>query len=217
MSEEKTQVFRGDEAPEMAIAETSEPVRAKSADAPADARSLQDQKDGPSHARAIGDATDGATDQRRIADADGLAELRQLHDAEGRSELRQMQDADGISEQRQIEDAEGPSEQRQIREGFQSFREPALDDAGEADAVAGAANDTTAQAASATVDTGAPAQKAPSDPDLTFSVEEDATPWALSIHLEERIALLGATNAKVNEQLNGLEDSIRRLAKRIGR
>ena len=55
------------------------------------------------------------------------------------------------------------------------------------------------------------------DADLTFKVERDATPWALSIHLEARIASLTVSTAKVNEQLGGLEDSIRRLAKRIGK
>ena len=55
------------------------------------------------------------------------------------------------------------------------------------------------------------------DPDLTFKVEQDATPWALSIHLEARIASLTESTAKVNEQLGGLEDSIKRLAKRIGK
>lgn len=228
MSEEKTQIFRGDEAPEMAIAETGEPVRAKTVGAHSDVRSLQDRNDGPTQSHAIADATDGMADQRRMDDADGLAELRQLHDAEGLSDLRQMQDAEGLSELRQMQDADGLSDQRQIQDAIQAFNAPALNDGGgpserrelhdSTAALPAAAGDATNQAAShATPQPGTAAATAPSDPDLTFKVEEDATPWALSIHLEERIAKLGATNAKVNEQLNGLEDSMRRLAKRIGR
>ena len=56
-----------------------------------------------------------------------------------------------------------------------------------------------------------------SDPDLTFKVDDDATPWALAIHLEERIASLGVTTTKVNHQLDRLDESIQRLAKRIGK
>lgn len=227
MSEEKTQVFRGDEAPEMAIAETSAPVKPKAVATPADARRLQDQKNGPSDMRAIGGAADGAADQRRMDDADGLAELRQLHDAQGLSELRQMQDADGLSDQRAMQDADGLSDMRTMQDAAQAFNAPALND-GEGPsqrrelqdhnaAIPGMPANAATPSAGGTPQADATAASAPSDPDLTFKVEEDATPWALSIHLEERIANLGATNAKVNEQLNGLEDSIRRLAKRIGR
>jgi len=56
-----------------------------------------------------------------------------------------------------------------------------------------------------------------SDPDLTFKVEDEATPWALSIHLEERIASLGESTAKVNRELDRFEQSIQRLAKRIAK
>ena len=240
MSEEQTQVFRGDEAPEMAIAETGGPVRKKPIDAPIDSRGLQDQKDGPSLSRAIGGAAGGGGEQRRMDDADGLAELRQLHDAEGLSDqralhdashggdsatardgdgpsdVRRMEDADGLSDQRRMEDADGLSDQRRLQdaEGLSERRElhdhhAALPGAGDGEqALAG--DEVAGQAEVA-------AEAVMSDPDLTFKVEEDATPWALSIHLEERIASLGVTTAKVNEQLHGLEDSIRRLAKRIGR
>ncbi len=227
MSEEKTQVFRGDEAPEMAIAETSAPVKPKAVDAPADARRLQDQKDGPSDLRAIGGAADGNVEQRRMDDADGLAELRQLHDAEGLSDQRSIQDADGLSDQRTMQDAaqafnapalnagEGPSEARRMDDGSGPSERRQLHDHNAA--MPGMPANAATPSAGGTTQAGAAAAAAPSDPDLTFKVEEDATPWALSIHLEERIANLGATNAKVNEQLNGLEESIRRLAKRIGR
>ena len=53
-----------------------------------------------------------------------------------------------------------------------------------------------------------------SDPDLTFK-PHDATPWALSIHLQERIASLGVSTARVGHQLDALEESIKRLGKRI--
>jgi hypothetical protein len=57
-----------------------------------------------------------------------------------------------------------------------------------------------------------------SDPDLTFKIEEEeAAPWALSIHLEERIASLGESTAKVNRELDRFEQSIQRLAKRIAK
>jgi hypothetical protein len=53
---------------------------------------------------------------------------------------------------------------------------------------------------------------------LTFKIEEEeAAPWALSIHLEERIASLGESTAKVNRELDRFEQSIQRLAKRIAK
>lgn len=208
---------------------------------PASTRHLQDARDGQSDVRRLDDAQDELADLRRLHDADGDAhtntlndgsgpvidtghghgdgpsDVRQLHDADGLADARHSHDADGPSDQRRMEDAQGLSDTRQMHDHWadvppsgepgpvtlNQFGEPVdADEAAEEAIVAEAEAVSEAQM---------------SDPDLTFSVDDDATPWALSIHLEERIASLSVTTTKVNEQLDGLEESIRRLAKRIGK
>ena len=271
MSEEKTQIFRGDEPPEEAIADTAEVVRKKPLSAPVDQRGMRDQKDGESFDRSMRDAAGGPGEQRHMDDADGLSELRQLHgkdgreggpalrDGEGPSDLRQMedaghgigetslrngdgpsdarrmedadglsdqramQDADGLSDQRKMQDAEGLSDLRAMKdaEGLSDLRQmsdqQALMPDGSVDDSAMGDADELAAAQELIDDEAEPVPEVMSDPDLTFAVEDEATPWALSIHLEERIASLGVSTKKVNEQLDVLDESIKRLAKRIAR
>ena len=273
MSEEKTQIFRGDEPPEMAIADTTEIKRARSRKGPSDQRAVQDQKDGETFSRGIHDARDGHSEQRSMHDGDGLADLRQLHgkdvgegatalrdgdgpsdmrqlhdaegsadgqvshrgegpsdgrhlhdadgltdarhshDGDGASDLRQMHDADGLSDQRRMEDAQGLSDMRAMHDQQGLHVGGAIGDTGlegdEEGHELGAAE--TAEQAEAEAEV-------VSDPDLTFKIEEEeAAPWALSIHLEERIASLGESTAKVNRELDRFEQSIQRLAKRIAK
>lgn len=259
MSEEKTQIFRGDEPPEEAIADTSEIVRKKPLSAPVDQRGMRDQKDGESFERSMRDAAGDPSEQRRSDDGDGLSELRQLHgkdvgegaaglsdgdgpsdlrklsdaehaigeadrhrgdgpsdqrrmeDAEGLSDRREMKDADGLSDRREMHDAEGLSDLREMRDQQAQIGDGSSGETGTAEDDAAAVEEGTA------TDTAEAAAEVMSDPDLTFMAEDDATPWALSIHLEERIASLGVTTTKVNQQLDRLDESIQRLAKRIAR
>ena len=249
MSEEKTQIFRGDEPPEMAIADTTEIKRTSARKGPSDQRAVQDQKDGETFSRGIHDARDGHTEQRSMHDGDGLADLRQLHgkdvgegatalrdgdgpsdmrqlhdadgltdarhshDGDGESDLRQMHDADGLSDQRRMQDAQGLSDMREMHDQHGLHVGGTIGDTGlagdEAGHELGAAETTEQSEAGAEV---------VSDPDLTFKIEEEeAAPWALSIHLEERIASLGESTAKVNRELDRFEQSIQRLAKRIAK
>lgn len=234
MSQEKTQIFRGDEAPEMGIAETGEAAPERRSSGPVDQRALADSKEAPqgerremrdaqgeAELRRMDDAAGGQSDQRRMDDAaEGLAEQRRMEDAEGLSDRREMNDADGLSEQRRMDDADGLSELRQLHDhkaalpgeggGKPEVKLNFNDDEPEPEPEPVAAAPAPAK----------PAVEPPSpqdDADLTFKVERDATPWALSIHLEERIASLGLTTAKVNEQLDALEASTKRLAKRVGK
>ena len=249
MSEEKTQIFRGDEPPEMAIADTTEVKRTRARKGPSDQRAVQDQKDGETFSRGIHDARDGHAEQRSMHDGDGLADLRQLHgkdvgegatalrdgdgpsdmrqlhdadgltdarhthDGDGESDLRQMHDADGLSDQRRMQDAQGLSDMREMHDQHGLHVGGTIGDTGlagdEAGHELGAAETTEQSEAGAEV---------VSDPDLTFKIEEEeAAPWALSIHLEERIASLGESTAKVNRELDRFEQSIQRLAKRIAK
>ncbi len=214
MSQEKTQIFRGDEAPEMGIADTGEAAAEQRREAPVDQRALSDSKDAPQGER------------RELRDADGESIARRMDDAAGGpDEQRRMDDAEGLSEQRTMNDADGLSELRQLHDHKAALPGDGLDKP----AVPLNFNDDepepapTAAAAAAPAAAAVPAKPAiepPSaqdDADLTFKVERDATPWALSIHLEERIASLGLTTAKVNEQLDALEASTKRLAKRVGK
>ena len=249
MSEEKTQIFRGDEPPEMAIADTTEVKRARSKKGPSDQRAVQDQKDGETFSRGIHDAHDGHAEQRSMHDGDGLADLRQLHgkdvgegatalrDGDGPSDMRQLHDADGLTDARHSHDGDGASDQRHMHDGDGPSDQRHMEDAqGLSDMramhdqkglhVGGAIGDTGLEGDEAGHEVGAAetAEQAEagaevvSDPDLTFKIEEEeAAPWALSIHLEERIASLGESTAKVNRELDRFEQSIQRLAKRIAK
>jgi len=272
VSEEKTQIFRGDEPPEMAIADTTEVKRARTRKGPSDQRAVHDLEHGETLHHEMHDAHDGLVEQRSLHDSDGLADLRQLHgkdagegatalhdgdgaaiarhlhdadgdadghaghhhdgpsdgrsmsdadgladgrhmhDGDGLSDARHMQDADGLSDQRQMEDAQGPSDMRALHDQQGLHTGTRVGDAGlegDEDGLELGAADAT-EAADAQVEV-------MSDPDLTFKVEEEATPWALSIHLEERIASLGESTARVNRELDRFEQSIQRLAKRIAK
>ncbi len=208
---------------------------------PASTRHLQDARDGQSDVRSLNDAQDELADLRRLHDADGDAHANTLNDGsdpvldaghghgEGPSEARHLQDADGLVDTRQSQDADGPSDQRRMEDaqGLSDTRQmhdhwAAVPPGGEPGTVTlnqfgepVGADEAADEAIVAEAEAVSEAQM--SDPDLTFSVDDDATPWALSIHLEERIASLSVTTTKVNEQLDGLEESIRRLAKRIGK
>ena len=197
-----------------------------------------DDAAGPTDARSVNDANgpselpqqhgaDGPSDQHSLRDADGPVDARHAHDADGPSELRSLQDAEGLVDTRHVQDAEGPSIQRQMQDASQApgAAPPRAshnfhDDeppAAETDRVTLNSFGEPVAPDPADAAPEAQAQATQSDPDLTFKVEEDATPWALSIHLEARIASLTESTAKVNEQLGSLEDSIKRLAKRIGK
>lgn len=215
---------------------------ARDADGAVDAQHPHDG-DGPSQLRSMNDAQgpsdtnhahdgDGPSEQRSLSDAEVLVDAILAHDAEGPSELRSISDAEGPVDARHVQDADGPSLQRQLEDALHvpapaaqqhahSFHD---DEAPEPEANAGM---VTLNSAGEVVDpdpAAAPAAPPPAkgeaqvaEPDLSFKAEQDATPWALSIHLEARIASLAESTAKVNEQLGGLEDSIKRLAKRIGK
>ncbi len=247
MSEEKTQIFRGDEAPEMGIAETGGPAQAPRRPAPSDQRALQDQRDGEQHLPETHDArggedvrelpataTDGPVDghdsrdaagpveMRESRDAGGASDLREMSDAQGAADVREMHDGDGASEQRRMDDADGLSELRQLHDHTAAQPAPAAAKEKSAlnfneDEVVAPAPEAPAVASPRLPPRQVDPPSAADDADLTFKVERDATPWALSIHLEERIASLGVTTAKVNQQLDALEESTRRLAKRIGK
>lgn len=220
MSQEKTQIFRGDEAPEMGIAETADATPARRPQSPVDQRALSDSKNAPQgERREMRDAEQGAAEQRRADDAEGGPSVQhRMDDAQGPSDTREMRDAEGVSEQRVLNDADGLSELRQLHD-----HKAAVPDAlaGKAEVQLNFNDDEPEPVAAAPAPPPAkPAVEAPSpkdDADLTFKVDDDATPWALSIHLEERIASLGLTTAKVNQQLDALEASTKRLGKRVGK
>jgi len=220
----------------MAIADTTAAELARARKGPSDQRAVQDQKEGKTLERGIRDAHDGHVERRSLHDGDGLADLRQLHgkdvgegatalhdaddvidarrshDGDGESDPRHMHDAEGLSDQRRMQDAQGLSDMREMDDQHGLGSGGVIGDV----ALDGNEADTDASADELAEHPEADAE-AMSDPDLTFKVEEDATPWALSIHLEERIANLGESTAKVNRQLDRFEESIQRLTKRIAK
>jgi len=245
MSEEESQVFRSDEHVEVAAAEGHARKKARAAKGPSDQRAVKDQEGGPSDTRSLRDGSgdaeirqmhdaeggageaDGPSDMRAMLDADGTAVLagardgegpsdaRAMRDAdgpqitagardgEGPSEIRDMRDAEGKALVRQSEDGEGPSDQRKLQDHWADIP----------DAAGSGEQDTHVEDESATAE----AVQEPTEPDMVFMTEENAAPWVLSIHLEERIQNLGAMTSKVSAQLDVLEDAVKRLGKRIGR
>lgn len=172
--------------------------------------------DGPSDVRAMQDAegklisgdaskNDGPSDSRALQDADGKIISGGASDGDGPSDMREMRDAEGNPLVRRSEDGEGPSDQRKLQDHWADIPE-AIGRSPEASATGEHGAENSASAA-----------EAPSEPDRVFMAEENAAPWALSIHLEERIQNLGAMNSKVSAQLDGLEDAVKRLGKRIGK
>lgn len=243
MSEEESQVFRSDEHVEVAAAEGHARKKARAAKGPSDQRAVKDQEGGPSDTRSLRDGSgdaeggaavaadksksdgdsdiramrdakgggatagtgggDGPSDQRAMLDADGTAVLAGARDGEGPSDIRDMRDAEGKALVRQTEDGEGPSDQRKLQDHWADIP----------DAAGSGEKDTHAEDESATSE----AVQEPTEPDMVFMTEENAAPWVLSIHLEERIQNLGAMTSKVSAQLDVLEDAVKRLGKRIGR
>lgn len=53
------------------------------------------------------------------------------------------------------------------------------------------------------------------EPELFFKPGEEAVPWALALHLEERIKSLGVKTAEVNRELDTLEAASAKLKKRM--
>ncbi len=194
---------------------------------PADSRHAHDAQGGVDAQHAQG--ADGPSDQRSMNDAQGLVDAILANDAQGPSDQRSISDAEGRVDTRHAQDEEGPSLQRQMQDASHApaaapkRQAHSFHDDEEPEPAANAGMVTLNSAGevvdpdSAETPPAAEAQAPVSDADLTFKVEEAATPWALSIHLEARIASLTESTAKVNEQLGGLEDSIKRLAKRIGK
>jgi hypothetical protein len=146
---------------------------------------------------------DGPSDARAIRDADGNPAQASANDGDGPSDIRDMRDAQGNALLRQTDDGDGPSDQRKLQDHW-----AAIPDAGGSGEHERGAEDESA-AANATTE--------PIEPDMVFMTEENAAPWVLSIHLEERIQNLGAMTAKVSAQLDTLEDAVKKLGKRIGR
>jgi hypothetical protein len=208
-------------------------------DGPSDTRQLRDNRDELADLRLLHDAQgaaelrktedgDGPSDQRSLRDAEGIVDSRHAQDGEGPSELRSMRDGDGMIDTRHANDADGPSILREMHDaahapggpgelGSHQFHGDAKTDAGDDQATLHSSGDEVEREPAIDEAALAKAAQAQSDADLTFKVDDDATPWALSIHLEARIASLSESTAKVNEQLGGLEDATRRLAKRIGK
>jgi hypothetical protein len=141
-----------------------------------------------------------------MKDADGPQITSGAVDGDGPSDLRNMRDAEGNALVRKSVDSEGPSDQRNIQDHWADI--PDASGTGE--------HETPAAEAAAAAEAASVVQE-PTEPDMVFMTEENAAPWALSIHLEERIQNLGAMTTKVSAQLDVLEDAVKKLGKRIGR
>ena len=172
------------------------------------------QSDGPSEARAMLDAMgggapsicsagDGPSDTRAMDDANGTATSIAAHDGDGPSNLRDMRDAEGNPLLRHSQDGEGPADQKSLQD-YRAYSPDSVE---------------TAPRPSTSDDAVSPPStvQESTEPNLLAVAEENVAPWALSIHLEERLRNLGVMTSKVSAQLEVLEDAVKRLGKRIER
>jgi hypothetical protein len=119
-----------------------------------------------------------------------------------------MEDAEGPSDPRAIHDAEGPSDARVI-EDHHAMIPPGAELTGE---LAKSQEQIEAEAAKAAKEA---EQSAYVESILNAKAPDEATPWALSVHLEQRIQKLQDEKSKVNAQLDSLEVSSKKLEKRL--
>ena len=137
-----------------------------------------------------------AKDKKRAKPAEGPApELRELHDHHATGTA-------GVGELGEVEIAHHDDTIGEV--------EIARHD-GNAEAV------TATEATEAAVPDGKPVtQSVPEpEPELFFKPGEEAVPWALALHLEERIKSLGVKTAEVNRELDTLEAASAKLKKRM--
>lgn len=135
-------------------------------------------------------------DKKRAKPAEGPApELRELHDHHATGTA-------GVGELGEVEIAHHDDTIGEV--------EIARHD-GNAEAV------TATEATEAAVPDGKPVtQSVPEpEPELFFKPGEEAVPWALALHLEERIKSLGVKTAEVNRELDTLEAASAKLKKRM--
>jgi chromosome segregation ATPase len=141
-------------------------------------------------------------------DAEGPSDPRALLDAEGPADARAMEDAEGPSDPRALLDADGPAEAR-VMEDHHAMIPPGAELTGE---VAKSQEQIETEAAEV-------AKKAEQseyvESILNAKAPDEATPWALSVHLEQRIQKLQDEKSKVNAQLDSLEVSSKQLEKRL--
>ena len=137
-----------------------------------------------------------AKDKKRAKPAEGPApELRELHDHHATGTA-------GVGELGEVEIAHHEDTIGEV--------EIARHD-GNAEAV------KATEATEAAVPDGKPVtQSVPEpEPELFFKPGEEAVPWALALHLEERIKSLGVKTAEVNRELDTLEAASAKLKKRM--
>jgi hypothetical protein len=182
-----------------------------------DARAIEDA-DGLSIPHALHDA-DGPSDERMMEDAEGLSDARALHDAEGSVDARAMEDAEGPSDPRALHNADGPSDARVMEDAEGPSDERVIQDHHE---MVPADSELTVEVVDSNEQTGEEAeiaklakQSAYVDSLMNAKAPEEAAPWALSIHLEQRIQKLQDEKSKLNAQLEGLEVSSKKLEKRL--
>jgi hypothetical protein len=159
--------------------------------------------EGPSDQGALKDA-----DARAMHDAEGLIDTHAHEDADGPTDARVMEDAEGPSDPRALHDAEGPVDTREMQY-HHAMIAPSSELTGE---FAESQEQIEIEAAEAAKEA---EQSAYVDSILNAKAPDEATPWALSVHLEQRIQKLQDEKSKVNAQLDSLEVSSKKLEKRL--
>ena len=146
-----------------------------------------------------------------MEDAEGPSDPRALLDADGPADKRAMEDAEGPSDPRALLDAEGPADKRALQD-HHAMIPPGAELSGE---ITKTQEEIEAAAAEAAEAVKVAEQTEYVESILNAKAPDEATPWALSVHLEQRIQKLQDEKSKVNAQLDSLEVSSKKLEKRL--
>jgi hypothetical protein len=172
---------------------------------------LHNDADGPADPRALQDA-DGPSSTSAMHDASARAEAKAWEDAEGSTDARALEDAEGPADRRALEDGEGPANRREMKDADMPDSEHSLGEhefGSDEHAVSADAAEQAKEIDHRTSDELV-------EDILHEKVEEaELTPWALSVHLEQRIAKVNEMREIAKARLEALEASSKKLEKRL--
>jgi len=145
-------------------------------------------------------------------DAGAHAEVKAWEDAEGPADARALEDAEGPADRRALEDAEGPANRREMKDADMPDSEHSLGEhefGGDENAMPADAEAEAEEIDHRTSD------ELVEDILHEKVAQAELTPWALSVHLEQRIAKVNEMREIANARLEALEALSKKLEKRL--
>jgi hypothetical protein len=135
-----------------------------------------------------------------------------MHDAGAHAEVKAWEDAEGPADARALEDAEGPADRREMKDADMPDSEHSLGEhefGGDENAMPADAEAEAEEIDHRTSD------ELVEDILHEKVAQAELTPWALSVHLEQRIAKVNEMREIANARLEALEALSKKLEKRL--